>query len=76
MVFGADAAQKAAPFNSGLQIQGLELGTCGNESLAGFVMLELLEVVDEHLGELGSLCRPVGRASEARRASESPTCSC
>ena len=33
-------------------------GTCGNECLAGFVMFELLEVVDEHLGKLGSLFVP------------------
>ena len=35
-----------------------ESGTGGNESLASLIVLELLEVVDEHLGELGSLCSP------------------
>ena len=34
------------------------MGTCRNESLAGFVGLEFLEVVDEHLGEFLSLVIP------------------
>jgi hypothetical protein len=37
---------------------GLELGTSSYESLTCFVVLELLEVVDEHFSELGSLGVP------------------
>lgn len=38
---------------------GLELGAGGYESLACGVVLKLLEVVDEHLGELGCLLGPL-----------------
>ena len=37
----------------------LELGTCYYKSFAGFVVLKLLEVVDEHFSKLGGFCCPV-----------------
>ena len=43
---------------NGIMCRQSKTGTCGNECLAGFVMFELLEVVDEHLGKLGSLFVP------------------
>ncbi len=40
------------------QCRGSELGACGYKSLSCFIVFKLLEVVDEHFGELGGFSIP------------------